>query len=1038
MDAGTRSEISPQDLAGAVRQALIEASSAEVANRTPVDLVDRLVAEQGWRLDEAVAWAHRIVRPGARVRALVVVAGHAPDALRRQLLADAVPVCVAAVGPLQPHEAWQALAPALPAELVPAALTAVPDLLDHDQLVALTALAPHLPAELVPDALAIAVAIPDEMWRADALGVLASRVPAELVPAALAAAAAIDDGWRRGTALLYLASELPVGWHRHLSQEQRRQIIAGIIAEPELLNDEAQQMDWRELFTKRLPAELSADVVSAVGRAPNEWAQGFVLAAVARHLSTDLIDSALAAAATLTEPEHRATALGSLLPRLAGQRRKQVLAEVLAAAVATADERARAAILRDLTPHLTAEASDALPAAVATITDPSLREHTRISIVLRQRADGSPQVLMEALEAALAIDDRWYREQVLVDLCSRLPADLVRPALAAVTDAAGIGDETRGRVLAALAPRLPADAAAQAWAAAVAMGEEAFHTGVLAALAHQLPDAMIPEVFVAAADAPDRHWSGTKPRWELLRVIASRLPADLVERAVIATAMIDTAGWRDEDAAQIDPVLTSLVRQLPHQHRQRVIDDALTAVRAGGSMWARTRSLLRLAPHLADGQFPAALAEATALTAADPDTAAVARLVRWLPVGQLPAALATLTRIGDQVAVESVRRALTSQLSTRHAANQAERTPTIRSGPPAGPTDPIKVTTMLPPRWSQAREQVQHALPLTAGTLPELLNRFATMQKTSHEEEARAWALVGLAPHLPADLLPEALATAAAVVDTHDRGGALVGLAPHLPADLLPEALAAGFAIVDPADRTWTLAGLATFLDSAQRRQVVADAQAMRGGHVRARTLARLAPYLPAGLFLEAIVSTTAVEDDTERALLVSALVAAIPPDRRDWIFTSLLATPSHGWRIIDDIVPHLPEELPPALVDTLTATDVDWHGRDVIRALADRMPAASLDTALNCVLAGTGQSDALDTSAAVGTAAVLSRAHALLADRDPARLAALIRQGLRQPTRSACLTVVKAAAASLYHLGGTHAINDCLAALDEVSTRWP
>jgi hypothetical protein len=54
-----------------------------------------------------------------------------------------------------------------------------------------------------------------------------------------------------------------------------------------------------------------------------------------------------------------------------------------------------------------------------------------------------------------------------------------------------------------------------------------------------------------------------------------------------------------------------------------------------------------------------------------------------------------------------------------------------------------------------------------------------------------------LAPHLPPDLLTEALAAATATGDDTARALALAMLAPHLPPDLLTEALAAATATGD-------------------------------------------------------------------------------------------------------------------------------------------------------------------------------------------------------------------------------------------------
>jgi hypothetical protein len=63
-------------------------------------------------------------------------------------------------------------------------------------------------------------------------------------------------------------------------------------------------------------------------------------------------------------------------------------------------------------------------------------------------------------------------------------------------------------------------------------------------------------------------------------------------------------------------------------------------------------------------------------------------------------------------------------------------------------------------------------------------------KRAAPEDFSRTRALTGLAPHLPPDLLAQALTTATAITDEDSRAEALGGLAPHLPPDLLAQALA--------------------------------------------------------------------------------------------------------------------------------------------------------------------------------------------------------------------------------------------------------
>jgi hypothetical protein len=73
----------------------------------------------------------------------------------------------------------------------------------------------------------------------------------------------------------------------------------------------------------------------------------------------------------------------------------------------------------------------------------------------------------------------------------------------------------------------------------------------------------------------------------------------------------------------------------------------------------------------------------------------------------------------------------------------------------------------------------------------------------------RAAALGALAPHLPAELLAEALTVARAIEDSSSRAYVLEALAPHLPVELLAEALTVARAIEDSRGRARALGALA-------------------------------------------------------------------------------------------------------------------------------------------------------------------------------------------------------------------------------------
>jgi hypothetical protein len=146
------------------------------------------------------------------------------------------------------------------------------------------------------------------------------------------------------------------------------------------------------------------------------------------------------------------------------------------------------------------------------------------------------------------------------------------------------------------------------------------------------------------------------------------------------------------------------------------------------------------------------------------------------------------------------------------------------------------------------------------------------------QHAARAEALTGLAPHLPAEqrpvVLAEALRAATAITHERFRAEALTGLAPHLPVEqrrvVLAEALRVATAITDEYYRAQALTGLAPHLPVEQRPVVLAEAlraaTAITDERFRAQALTGLAPHLAAEQLAEALRAATAITNEGSRA----------------------------------------------------------------------------------------------------------------------------------------------------------------------------
>jgi len=190
----------------------------------------------------------------------------------------------------------------------------------------------------------------------------------------------------------------------------------------------------------------------------------------------------------------------------------------------------------------------------------------------------------------------------------------------------------------------------------------------------------------------------------------------------------------------------------------------------------------------------------------------------------------------------------------------------------------------------------------------------------------RAAALVGLVPHLPVVLLPEALAAARAIKDVRYRAEALTGLVPHLPQSVsetvLTEALAAARAIEHEWYRTQALAGLAPHLPELARGQVLTEglaaARVIEDEWYRTQALAGLTPHLPelaqTQVLAEGLVAARVIKDERYRAEALAGLAPYLPEPLWAQVLEEAWAAARRIWDEGDRawalarLVPHLPE----------------------------------------------------------------------------------------------------------------------------------
>ena len=410
-------------------EALVDASDHWAANA-----IGRAFAALAPQAPERLlALAATIEEPEARAEAVSAVAPHV-EADR------AAPAFAAAIVP--ERFALEALAPHLPPELVPAAVSAAEEIDDADECAhALAALAPRLPVERrgealaiafdpdviadvivalapvlgdaqVADALEAAAALDDTRKRSWALTMLFPHLPDELREVARAAAAAIADPWDRDRALASMetdASAVQDGSPPDLSEALSE---AAAVEEPD---DRAEAL---ERLVPLLPdAMLAAALRAALAPLATEE-RSELWAALAEPAEQDLEPSrsppeplpaderpgAVAAIAALDDASDRARALAALCPRIPAEERSDELVSVLERtledAAVTLSSRHLSRAMQRLTPHLPEELLPRAFAIASRIPRTRMRRRALVDMASDVQ-DATPVVLHACLDIAL-------------------------------------------------------------------------------------------------------------------------------------------------------------------------------------------------------------------------------------------------------------------------------------------------------------------------------------------------------------------------------------------------------------------------------------------------------------------------------------------------------------------------------------------------------------------------------------------------------------------------------------------------------------
>ncbi|NJR61721.1 MAG: hypothetical protein HC769_24535 [Cyanobacteria bacterium CRU_2_1] len=134
-----------------------------------------------------------------------------------------------------------------------------------------------------------------------------------------------------------------------------------------------------------------------------------------------------------------------------------------------------------------------------------------------------------------------------------------------------------------------------------------------------------------------------------------------------------------------------------------------------------------------------------------------------------------------------------------------------------------------------------------------------------------------IAPHLPIELLQQALVDARSTKDASNRASYLAGLAPHLP-EILQEALETARSIKgfrDDYERATILAKLAPHLPEILEEALDAACSILNEPY-SGSPLSELAPYLPPELLQQALDAARGIKDGSDRATCFSSLLLVL------------------------------------------------------------------------------------------------------------------------------------------------------------------
>jgi len=685
-------------------------------------------------------------------------------------------------------------------------------------------------------------------------------------------------------------------------------------------------------------------------------------------LKLQVLQVSFQAAQAIQSESYRAQALTALADKL-----PEILPKAFEAALVIQDEYARAKVLITLSDKLPEALPKALEAVLAlqnksddlTIDDllelgsspnqkPSVLYAEALTILARKL---TPELLLKALAAALAIQNEYSRAQVLTALATKLTSELLPKALAA---AQAIQDEySRAQVLTALADKLP-EALPKALAAAQAIQDEYSRAQALTTLADKLPEAL-PKALAAAQAIQDE-----VRRAQALTTLADKLPEALPQALAAALAI--------QDEVRRAYVLIALADKLPEALLPQALAAAL-AIQDNSRAYVLTALANKLTPELLpkaleatlaiheyhqvtvltalSDKFPEVLPKALAAALAIQDEFYYSKALTTL-VGKLPQTFPealeaihllreesrraeALVFLADKVAPELLLEALGTALDIRDEHLRARALKALTGA--FTPKLLEDLATNL--TYSSKYDSTDRLATLLDALKPKLLLELLEAALAIQDEPQRAEALTVLSDKLP-EALPKAFEAALAIQDEPQRAKALTVLSDKLP-EALPKAFEAALAIQEEYDRSDVLTALANKLTPELLPKALQAALAMQRASHRAEVLTALVDKLPEVL-PKALEAALVTQGEYDRANVLTALANKLTPELlpRALEAVSTFRGQSHSPRVIIALADNLMPELLPKVLKVALSIQPEYDRATALAALNPSFISAS------------------------------------------------------------------------------------------------